>query len=128
MFRSLDSSSRTARSGAPAEDVGPSGALPVCAISVRRQRGWTAVMLRGELDYSAGNELLEAVRTELNEGRPVIVELVGLDFIDLNGARALTELVREGDRCCLGVELHGARDQVAGLMRMLGYGELLTDR
>ena len=80
-------------------------------------------MLRGELDYSAAHELTRVVRAELIDARAVIVELLGLEFIDLHGARALAELVREGERCRggAGVELHGARGQVARMMQMLGY-------
>lgn len=83
-------------------------------------------MLRGELDYSSARELLMAVRLELDEDRPVIVGLVGLDFIDVNGVRALAELVTQnGNRSGPGVEIHGARGQVARMIEMLGYEELL---
>jgi anti-anti-sigma factor len=105
----------------------PHGALPVCTICIQHHSGWTAVMLRGELDYSSARELVMAVRLELSDRRPVIVELVGLDFIDVDGVRALAGLVGEGGRGegDVRVEIHGARGQVARMIGMLGYEELL---
>jgi anti-anti-sigma factor len=127
MFRLLDTSASPSLSRPAVHETDPSGALPVCAISVHRYDGWTAVMLRGELDYSSASELVNDVRTELIDDRPVIIELVGLEFADIHGVRALASLVEIGERCRghAGVELHGARGQVRKLIRMLGYRELL---
>jgi anti-anti-sigma factor len=102
---------------------------PVCTITIQRHLEWTAVILRGELDLNSAGELAGAVKSELVEGRPVIVELVGLEFSDVEGVRALAQLVSEGERCAggAGVELHGARGQVDRLFRALGHEQLLPE-
>jgi anti-anti-sigma regulatory factor len=80
---------------------------------------WTAVILRGELDLAATQELLRRVRVELAREKPVLVELTGLEFSDLNGIRALLSLVREGERRAppAEVELHGAGGQVRRMLQ-----------
>jgi anti-anti-sigma factor len=85
-------------------------------------------VLRGELDRAAARDVTAAVRPELIDGRPVIVELAGLDFIDVQGVRALVRLVAQGERCRgrAGVEVHGARGQPARLIRLLGYEQTLA--
>jgi anti-anti-sigma factor len=102
-------------------------ALPVCTIRVEHHSDWVAVLLRGELDRHSAEELREAVTGALVEGKPVIVELAGLDFCDVSGARALAKLVSDGDRCIgrAGVEVHGARGQVARLIELLGLDDFL---
>jgi anti-anti-sigma factor len=104
------------------------GTLPLCTISIRRYPGWSAVMLRGELDRQSASELRAAVAEELAEGQPVIVELVGLEFADLDGVRALADLALAGERCRgeAAVEVHGARGQVARLIELLGLDYLLS--
>lgn len=100
------------------------GALPasICAISIRRYDGWSAVMLRGELDRQSVAEVRAVVATELAEKRRVLIELVGLELIDLDGIRAFADLVKRGNHpsgeCA--VEVHGARGQVARLISLLG--------
>jgi anti-anti-sigma factor len=102
-------------------------ALPVCTIRVEHHSDWIAVLLRGELDRGSAEELREAVTGVLIEGKPVIVELAGLDFCDVSGLRALTQLVGDADRFIgrAKVEVHGARGQVARLIELLGLDKFL---
>ncbi len=105
-------------------------ALPasICTIAVRRYRDWSALILRGELDRPTVAEVRAVVETELAENRRVLIGLVGLDFSDVNGIRVFADLVRQGgsrggERA---VEVHGARGQVARLVRLLGLEDLIT--
>ena len=100
--------------------------LPVCTIRVQRHADWTAILLRGELDLDSRLRLDRELRAELDRGRPLIVELAGLDFTDLNGIRFLQELVAEGASSLppVRIELHGARGQVADLISRLGLDAL----
>lgn len=102
------------------------GTLPVCTISIRRYPDWSAVMLRGELDRKSAAEVLAAVAMELAEDRPVIIELVGLDFCDVEGLRTLADLARRSGRLGARIELHGARGQVARLIELLGLEDLTS--
>jgi anti-anti-sigma factor len=105
----------------------PSPQAPVCGLRVQRHRDWTAVLLRGELDLDWRQRLERRLSAELERGKPLIVELAGLDFIDVSGLRALQRLVREGRAAAppVEIELHGARGQVARLIERLGLESLL---
>ena len=126
MFDLSDTRLRTTP-GAVDERVMDGVALPVCTISIRRHEEWSAVVLRGELDRQSAGELRAIVASELAESRSVLVELVGLEFCDVDGLRTVLELVRLGDVCRgqAAVEVHGARGQVAGMIRQLGMEDAL---
>ncbi len=126
MFHPSDTRSHTTP-GAVDESVMDGAALPVCTITVRRHEDWSAVVLRGELDRQSAGELRAIVASELAESRAVLVELVGLEFCDVDGLRTLLALVRLGDRCRgqAAVEVHGARGQVAGMIRRIGMEDAL---
>jgi anti-anti-sigma factor len=98
-----------------------------CTVATWRFVGWSAVMLRGELDLRASCEVRAAVDEELADSRPVIVELVGLEFSDPQGLRVLGDLGRQAESCrgTGSVEIHGARGQVARLAQMIGLGDVL---
>ena len=109
--------------------VAAGGALPasICTISIRRYPGWSAVILRGELDRPSVVEVRAVVATELAESRRVLIELVGLECSDVDGVRALADLVRHGARRGGdgAVEVHGARGQVARLITLSGLEQVL---
>ncbi len=127
MIHSLDTLGLPFPLGRAEPIVGQRSALPVCTIRVEHHSDWIAVLLRGELDRLSAEELRAAVSDALLEAKPVIVELAGVDFCDVAGARALVEVVRDGDRCrgSVGVEVHGARGQVATLIKLLGFDAFL---
>ena len=123
MLRQANNPSVSPTSTSVAEPgTGEIPALPVCTIRVYRRRAWTAVVLRGELDLAAERELRRRVSAEFARGMPILIELAGLEFIDLRGVRALIGLVQRGrsNRLPVEVELHGARGQVARLISRLG--------
>ncbi len=121
MFRLSDTRLRTTPAAVD-ESVMDGAALPVCTISIRRHEDWSAVVIRGELDRQSAGELRAIVASELAESRSVLIELVGLEFCDVDGLRTLLQLVRLGDRCRgqAAVEVHGARGQVAEMIRRIG--------
>ena len=102
-------------------------APPACGIRVLRHEDWSAILLRGELDLESQGRLVRELRAELRRGRPVIVELAGLDFTDVNGIRALQRMVAQAASLTppVPIELHGARGQVADLIARLGLERLL---
>jgi anti-anti-sigma factor len=110
------------QSGAKPSTGAPAG----CTVAVWRYDGWSAVVLRGELDVHSAREVRAAVAEELADCRRVIVELVGLEFSDIKGLRTLGELAHKAESCRGGgsVELHGARDHVARLARMIGLEDV----
>ena len=107
-----------------------SDAAPQCALRVHQHSEWTAVLVRGELDLDWSHELERTVLGELARGLPVIVELAGLDFIDVNGVRTLARLVGEARDfpSPAALEIHGPRGQVADLVDRVGLRGLLDQR
>jgi len=101
-------------------------ALPIFGIRVLRHEDWSAILLRGELDLASQGRSERALRAELRRGRPVIVELAGLDFTDVNGIRVLQKMVAHAAMLTppVPIELHGARGQVADLILRLGLEPL----
>jgi anti-anti-sigma factor len=94
---------------------------PTCTICIHRHPGWTAVLIRGELDLSAVDDLRRSVEAELRTETPVLIELAGLDFCDARGIALLVSLAEASARGRTSeVELHGARGQVRDLLRRAG--------
>jgi anti-sigma B factor antagonist len=62
---------------------------PPFAIDVVQQGGRTHLNLSGELDLATVGELEDALRTRLEAGDDVVVDLRGLAFMDSSGVRAL---------------------------------------
>ena len=83
-------------------------------------------MLRGELNLHCADELRQRVGAELDRGGPIVIELAGLEFSDLDGVRALERLVREAERREVEVEVHGARGQVAEMIARAGLEAALV--
>ncbi len=128
MLRLSDTESHTTPPTAVSGGVMDGVALPVCTIAVRRYRRWSAVMLRGELDRPSAEEVALVVDAELEQGRSVTLELVGLEGCDTDALFALADLARRSEPCpgSERMEVRGARGEVARLIRQVGLGDLLT--
>lgn len=61
------------------------------AISTEQQDGRLVVRPVGELDLATAPELEAVVLPALREGRHVVVDLRGLEFMDSSGVRVLVE-------------------------------------
>ena len=58
---------------------------------VQDQASFTLVLVEGEVDMSWSNDLREAILGPLNAGRPVMVDLSGVKYIDSSGIAGLVE-------------------------------------
>ena len=59
------------------------------SISTDDRDGRVFVTLRGELDIATAPELEQIVNERLDDGREVVVDLRGLEFMDSSGIRVL---------------------------------------
>jgi hypothetical protein len=88
------------------------------------------LLIRGELDLASAGELMVRGSAELDRGKPLLVELAGLEFADAVGLRTVLALVTDGENRVppVEVELHDPRGQVLGLISRLaaasGYRRL----
>ena len=62
---------------------------PPFSIDVAEQGNRSVLNLSGELDLATVGELEDALRTRLEAGEDVVVDLRGLAFMDSSGVRAL---------------------------------------
>src|SRR5436189_5034441 len=62
---------------------------PPFSIDVAQEGDRTSLTLQGELDLATVGELEDALRTRLEAGEDVVVDLRGLAFMDSSGVRAL---------------------------------------
>jgi anti-anti-sigma factor len=94
-----------------------------------RERGVTALVLRGELDLASAADLEAAVRAA-GLGGHLVLDLRGLDFVDSTGLAAMVGLEREaramggGLSCLVGPDGHVRRVlDVTRLADVLGARE-----
>lgn len=77
-------------------------------LAVARRPGPVPVLsLAGELDATTCPGLRRRLQAELPRCRTLVVDLSGLDFLDVAGARVLAELVRAGSTEGVGIALVG---------------------
>ena len=60
-----------------------------CVLS--EQRGWAVVAVDGEVDLESSPELRELLLEQVGRGRPVVVDLSGVAYIDSSGIASLVE-------------------------------------
>ncbi|MCW3011115.1 MAG: hypothetical protein JWO90_1519 [Solirubrobacterales bacterium] len=98
-------------------------------VLVDRRDGETVVCVLGELDLTAKEELLSAVRDALSDIAPVLLDLSRVEFMDSTGIRALNQLVREADGAGRTLEIGAAlQPQVARVLELTGMGDVLPLR
>ncbi|MGH2923041.1 MAG: STAS domain-containing protein [Solirubrobacterales bacterium] len=110
----------------PAPAPEPRPAPPACGIRVVHHDDWSAILLRGRLDFDSARRVQDALDDELRRSLPVIIELAGLEYSDVSGVRALRRSVSRAAllRPPVPIEIHGARGQVADLLARLELGIL----
>jgi anti-anti-sigma factor len=89
-------------------------------IAVRRERGFVVVAVTGEIDISTVTRLRERLFQLADSGRPLIVDLEHVTFIDSAGLGALVGAYRRA--AAYGGSLHTvcARPQTRKLLAMTG--------
>ncbi|MFD1530480.1 STAS domain-containing protein [Pseudonocardia aurantiaca] len=112
---------------------GPLGGVPpaeqLMTIARDDQGGCLILAVRGEVDLSTGGRLLEAGSATLREarGRPLVLDLTGVDFLSSSGLGLLVALNDEGRD--LGVPLRVVVDEsrpVIRPIRTMGLDEVLS--
>jgi anti-sigma B factor antagonist len=58
-------------------------------LSTRKGNGYVKVALRGELDLADAPDVTEALTAAVSRGPLVLVDMSGLNFIDVSGVSAL---------------------------------------
>lgn len=100
------------------------------ALAVTAEAGGdvTVLHLAGELDLATADQVDEAVRRQLDAGRPrLLAHLAGLDFCDSSG---LAAFVRASRRCADAggwLRLAGQHGRVARVLALTGLDEMLGD-
>jgi anti-sigma B factor antagonist len=112
---------------------GPLGGVPpaeqLMTIAREDQNGCLVLAVRGEVDLSTGGRLLEAGSAALREaaGRPVVLDLSGVDFLSSSGLGLLVSLHDEGGD--LGTPLRVVVDEARPVIRpirTMGLDEVLS--
>lgn len=80
------------------------------------------IALRGELDVGTTGQLAAALQEIRSAGqRRVVVDLAGLDFVDVAGLRPLVAAIGDG----LAVKLRNPSPQAVRLLEASGLGDVL---
>jgi anti-sigma B factor antagonist len=89
-------------------------------VEVRREPGHVLVTVAGEIDIATVPQLRERLAAPAASGRPLIVDLDRVTFIDAAGLGALASAARRAAAC--GASLHAvcARHQVQRLFTITG--------
>jgi anti-sigma B factor antagonist len=112
---------------------GPLGGVPpaeqLMTIARDDQGGCVVLAVRGEVDLSTGGRLLEAGSAALRDavGRPLVLDLSGVDFLSSSGLGLLVALNDEGHD--LGVPLRVVVDETRPVIRpirTMGLDEVLS--
>jgi anti-sigma B factor antagonist len=112
---------------------GPLGGVPpaeqLMTIARDDRSGCLVLVVHGEVDLSTGGRLMEAGSAALREagGRPVILDLAGVDFLSSSGLGLLVALHDEGRD--VGAPLRVVVDQARPVIRpirTMGLDEVLS--
>ena len=85
---------------------------------VQDQASFTLVLVEGEVDMSWSNDLRQTILGPLNEGRPVMVELSAVKYIDSSGIAALVEGYQKAKAAGTSFGLVAASDPVRSVLEL----------
>jgi anti-sigma B factor antagonist len=91
-------------------------------LSTRECDGQVVVKLRGELDVAYAARIAASLTAVAAQGRQIIVDLEGLEFIDSSGLAALVHVRRQARHAGFDVLLAAPQQQV---LRMLAITRLI---
>jgi anti-sigma B factor antagonist len=89
-------------------------------IGVRRERDYAIVTAAGEIDIATGAGLRERLSALAASGRPLVVELDQVSFIDSAGLGALAGAAKRAAAHGASLNVACARPQVRQLFRLTG--------
>ena len=89
-------------------------------IGVRREQGYAVVTVAGEVDIATVTRLRESVFELAASGRPLIVDLDQVNFIDSAGLAALAGTARRAAEHEASLQAICVRSRIRSLFRMTG--------
>ncbi|MDT7572982.1 MAG: hypothetical protein QOE05_3156 [Actinomycetota bacterium] len=101
---------------------------PALRISAESDGGVTVLRLAGELDLATADRLREHVRTLLGHGSTLdrlVLDLAGLEFLDVTGLGALLETRRKLAAAGATLTLRRPRPMVVRMLALLDLEEAL---
>ena len=87
-------------------------------LSTRECGGRVVVALRGELDVADAASVAASLAAVAASGRPIILDLAALDFIDSSGLAALVRARRQALQAGCDVLLAAPQQQVLGVLAL----------
>ncbi len=96
------------------------------SVGLRTEDGQARLAVSGELDMASCRQLEQAIELARGPGAKLtILDLDGLDFIDLSGLRVLLAAHEQAERDGRRLVLVNTSDQVVRLLRMTRASEVL---
>jgi anti-anti-sigma factor len=84
------------------------------------------VRLSGDMDHRSSEAFRAGLGAVLARGRPVVVDLTGVSFLDSSGLGALLDARRRAVRLGIDLRIAGQHGAAARLMRRTGTLSMLT--
>ena len=98
------------------------------SVDVRDEPDATVLTVSGELDMASSPRLVEALGQLHPPPRPVVVDLAGLEFIDVTGLRVLLQAREQTERTGVRLTVVNASPGARRLLALTGTTELLGGR
>ncbi|WP_169734272.1 STAS domain-containing protein [Hamadaea tsunoensis] len=96
------------------------------SITTDHQAEATVVALAGELDLGSRTRLQAALAEAIEAGRPVVVDLSGLTFMDSTGIAVLTNARRAAGEAGVPLTVTEATGTVERILEMTGVRQFLS--
>jgi anti-sigma B factor antagonist len=88
--------------------------------------GWQAIHVVGQVDSKTVGELREYIDKELEEGKPVALDVQGVPFMSSAGLRTLLTLHRRTEEMAVSLALVGITSEIADTMKVTGFYDYFT--
>jgi anti-sigma B factor antagonist len=95
---------------------------------VEADQGPLHLRVSGDFDHAGSEAFRGSLDRVLGLGRPIVVDLTGVDFIDSSGLGALLDAHRRAVRHGIKLRIAGEHGGVARLMHRTGTLTMLTHR
>ena len=97
-----------------------------CAVRVRHEPGYVLVTVIGDVDYATIAGLRERLFALAATGRPLVVDLDLVSFIDAAGLGALVGAARRAAARGVGLHVVCARSQIRRLFHITGLDQAIS--